>query len=455
MAGTVVRILGDDGRDCAPGEEGEIALIGPEQFLGYSDPRRNDDAFTPGGWFLSGDIGVLDADGFLTVTDRKKDIIIRGGENISSVEVESILLRHAVRGGRGEPRSRARRAGSRLVVLRRRGSMTSAEYTLRRQEAAEDTRMLRPDRRRLAPHAVGQSAEARAARPVAGRAGNHRRGGMPMIDYRTDGPIARITIRRPEKHNALTPALVRDLVAAVDRAGADDVVKVVLIDGEGPAFCAGFDIGDPDDFEGARASANAIASPASKRRPSGCGRCSRLQCLSCWRARLVHRYRHALVMVADFAIASDDASFGLPEERFGSAGATWAYPFLMLDVGLKRATEIVMTGRRFDAGEAHQMGLLTRVVARDRLADECEALVAAIVSLPREGIAVNRAMRNLALSFTGHLNAFAFHAVAHPLVEHMTRDPEEFDFMAEVERQGLRGAVSERNRRFGGPYWGW
>jgi acyl-coenzyme A synthetase/AMP-(fatty) acid ligase len=94
LAGTALRILDDEGRDVAVGTEGEIALIGPEQFLGYSDPALNDAAFTPEGWLLTGDIGVVDADGFLTVTDRKKDIIIRGGENISSVEVESILLRH-------------------------------------------------------------------------------------------------------------------------------------------------------------------------------------------------------------------------------------------------------------------------------------------------------------------------------------------------------------------------
>ena len=71
-----------------------------------------------------------------------------------------------------------------------------------------------------------------------------------MINLRITGPVARITIRRPEKHNALTPAMVRDLVAAVEVAGADDAVKVTLVDGEGPAFCAGFNIGDPHDFEG-------------------------------------------------------------------------------------------------------------------------------------------------------------------------------------------------------------
>jgi acyl-CoA synthetase (AMP-forming)/AMP-acid ligase II len=94
MAGTEVRTVRDDGSKCDVGEPGEIALIGPEQFLGYTDPALNAELIDREGWFLTGDVGVLDADGFLTVTDRKKDLVIRGGENISSVEVEDILLRH-------------------------------------------------------------------------------------------------------------------------------------------------------------------------------------------------------------------------------------------------------------------------------------------------------------------------------------------------------------------------
>ena len=50
-------------------------------------------AFAPDGWFMTGDVGVLDADGYLAITDRKKDIIIRGGENVSAAEVEEILVR--------------------------------------------------------------------------------------------------------------------------------------------------------------------------------------------------------------------------------------------------------------------------------------------------------------------------------------------------------------------------
>jgi acyl-coenzyme A synthetase/AMP-(fatty) acid ligase len=92
--GNEVRIVDDEGRDVPAGCEGEIATRGPELFVGYLDPELDRESFLPGGWFKTGDVGRLDRDGFLCVTDRKKDIIIRGGENISSVEVEEVLLRH-------------------------------------------------------------------------------------------------------------------------------------------------------------------------------------------------------------------------------------------------------------------------------------------------------------------------------------------------------------------------
>ena len=89
-----IRIVDDDGKDLEPGLPGEVASRGPELFVGYSDAALNERAFLPGGWFLTGDIGVVDADGYLTITDRKKDVIIRGGENIASKEVEDVLSRH-------------------------------------------------------------------------------------------------------------------------------------------------------------------------------------------------------------------------------------------------------------------------------------------------------------------------------------------------------------------------
>ncbi len=91
--GNEVRILGDDGVEVAPGEEGEIVARGPKQFLGYQDAAADDTAFVHDTWFRTGDLGHVDADGYLVVTDRVKDVIIRGGENISAREVEEVLGR--------------------------------------------------------------------------------------------------------------------------------------------------------------------------------------------------------------------------------------------------------------------------------------------------------------------------------------------------------------------------
>ncbi|MCP9273350.1 AMP-binding protein [Mycolicibacterium arenosum] len=73
-------------------DEGEIVSRGPDLCLGYTDPELTAKAFDADGWYHTGDIGVLDEDGYLTITDRKADVIIRGGENISALEVEEVLL---------------------------------------------------------------------------------------------------------------------------------------------------------------------------------------------------------------------------------------------------------------------------------------------------------------------------------------------------------------------------
>ncbi|MGU3501071.1 AMP-binding protein [Mycobacterium sp. C31M] len=74
------------------GPDGEIFSRGPDLCLGYTDDELTATAFDEDGWYRTGDIGVLDADGYLTITDRTADLIIRGGENISALEVEEVLL---------------------------------------------------------------------------------------------------------------------------------------------------------------------------------------------------------------------------------------------------------------------------------------------------------------------------------------------------------------------------
>jgi long-chain acyl-CoA synthetase len=82
-------------QDVPAGTAGEVWLRGPQNALGYwNRPEETAASFLPGGWFRSGDIGLLDEDGFLYLKDRLKDMIISGGENIYSVEVENALLTH-------------------------------------------------------------------------------------------------------------------------------------------------------------------------------------------------------------------------------------------------------------------------------------------------------------------------------------------------------------------------
>lgn len=80
--------------DCADGETGVLAIQGPNVFDGYVDPRHNTDAFTPDGWLVTGDIGRIDADGFVWLAGRAKDVIIRGGHNVDPSVGESALHAH-------------------------------------------------------------------------------------------------------------------------------------------------------------------------------------------------------------------------------------------------------------------------------------------------------------------------------------------------------------------------
>jgi non-ribosomal peptide synthetase component E (peptide arylation enzyme) len=92
--GVLVRITRPDGAEAGPGEEGAIRVRGPQLFLGYVDAALDTDALDDRGAFRTGDLGRLDEDGFLTVTGRLKDVIIRKGENISAAELEHLIRAH-------------------------------------------------------------------------------------------------------------------------------------------------------------------------------------------------------------------------------------------------------------------------------------------------------------------------------------------------------------------------
>jgi non-ribosomal peptide synthetase component E (peptide arylation enzyme) len=94
VAGAEVRIVAAEGVTSRPGEQGEIRARGPQVCLGYLETKLDKDAFDAEGFFRTGDLGALDADGYVSVVGRLKDVIIRRGENISAKEVEDVLATH-------------------------------------------------------------------------------------------------------------------------------------------------------------------------------------------------------------------------------------------------------------------------------------------------------------------------------------------------------------------------
>jgi acyl-CoA synthetase (AMP-forming)/AMP-acid ligase II len=89
-----VRIVDDQENDLPTGQEGEILARGPAMFMGYADRKQTQEALTSNGYFRTGDIGCITPEGAILITGRKKDLIIRGGENISAKEIEDVLHTH-------------------------------------------------------------------------------------------------------------------------------------------------------------------------------------------------------------------------------------------------------------------------------------------------------------------------------------------------------------------------
>ncbi|WP_291055419.1 AMP-binding protein [Herbiconiux sp.] len=95
LVGIGLRIVDDDGTELPPGREGHYELNSPTMFLGYLDrPDLTAEVFTADGWYKTGDLGILDAEGFLHITGRVKDVINRGGEKVPVVEIENLLFAH-------------------------------------------------------------------------------------------------------------------------------------------------------------------------------------------------------------------------------------------------------------------------------------------------------------------------------------------------------------------------
>ena len=193
------------------------------------------------------------------------------------------------------------------------------------------------------------------------------------------GPIATITLNRPDARNALDFAMRRELLTALDEIEANPAARVVILTGAGGHFCAGGD----------------VKSMRERRQTAAEGR-RRVQMLNTMVQRLVDFPRPTIAMVdgyavgagtnlalcCDLVIASDRAKFGELFNKIGLApdgGGTWFLPRL---VGLARAKELIFTGDVFDAAEAARIGLVNRVVPVAELRAVTHALAEKIAGGP-------------------------------------------------------------------------
>ncbi|MFM9124856.1 MAG: enoyl-CoA hydratase/isomerase family protein, partial [Actinomycetota bacterium] len=217
-----------------------------------------------------------------------------------------------------------------------------------------------------------------------------------LVLYDRRGPSAWITLNRPAKLNAMTYALIDQLEAAIDRAEADDEVRVVVVRGAGRAFCAGYDLEQeaaelaPTITEWHEALARDVAVTM------------RLWSLSKPTIAAVHGWCLAggmeVAMACDLMICTDDARFGEPEVRYGSGPVTLLMPFLL---GERRTRELLLTGDTIDAATALDWGLANRVVPADRLEDEVAEWVARIAPTPLRVLQLTKQALNRAQKAAG------------------------------------------------------
>jgi enoyl-CoA hydratase/carnithine racemase len=201
-----------------------------------------------------------------------------------------------------------------------------------------------------------------------------------QIRYDVVDSIATITLHRPERLNAVTTTLLRELIAALDAADADDGVRAVIVTGAGRAFCAGADLGaGPETFDGP---ARGRSLTPDEHRDGGGQVTLRVFDMKKPVIAAINGpavgFGITLTLPMDVRLASTDARIGFVFARRGvvpEACSTWFLPRL---VGIGQAAEWVYTGRVFSAEEARAGGLVSRVVAPEALLPAARALAGEI-----------------------------------------------------------------------------
>ncbi|MFT3851463.1 MAG: crotonase/enoyl-CoA hydratase family protein [Ilumatobacteraceae bacterium] len=267
----------------------------------------------------------------------------------------------------------------------------------------------------------------------------------------TDGHVRRLTLCRPAAYNTITPRLRDELATALDAAQDDRDVRVILLDAEGPAFCAGYGLDWSTSAQARDDQARRAWDTAADQHVIGrfAATWAKLHDSSKPTIAAVQGWCIAggtnIVFNAHLIVAAESARFGYPPSRvWGVPEAPWNWVARM---GMQRARRYMLTGDEFTAAEALAMGVVLEVVPDADLAERSMALAQRIAQVPANQLEM----------ITWALNAVADHQYDPPasrrlgtVFDGVARHSQEgLDFVARSQEVGFREAVRERDRPFG------
>lgn len=232
-----------------------------------------------------------------------------------------------------------------------------------------------------------------------------------MITIETNQGVATVTLDRPDSHNALTPEMIADLTAAFQQLGEDDAVRVVVLTGAGRSFCAGADLAAmraAADYTFAENVADGEAIYDLMEAVNDCPR------------PVVGRINGAaigggvgLVACCDIAVAVERAVFAFSEVRLGILPAVIS-PFVLAKIGPSAARELFLTGERFSAARAREIGLVHHVVPDEAALDETvrERIAALLQAAPGAQADAKALIREVAWSRRADMRSLTSQLIA-------------------------------------------
>ncbi len=274
----------------------------------------------------------------------------------------------------------------------------------------------------------------------------HCRMDLSSVSYRTDGRVARITLNRPDRLNAIDAAMPRDIRTAVEAADADPSVHVIVVEGAGRAFSSGYDM-----VEFAERTGTASYTQQMPWDPTEDYRLMRRNTddfMALWRSNTptiakVHGFAVAggsdIALCCDIVIAADDARLGyMPSRVWGCpTTAMWVYR-----IGPERAKRLLFTGDTIDGRTAADWGLVAESVPADALDATVDALAERIAGVPRNQLMMQKLVINGAVDAMGLGAAQTLATVFDGVTRH---SPEGLWFKQLAEAEGFHAAVEWRD----------